>query len=96
MNMKAPLFLFYFQVTKAGINSRMRMISGLDWIKHLEVTCSCAPKVFPIILLQRKCCVQDSAFIFDQTFIKLAGNLDRHRTSIKFKLQPDLTRITRP
>ena len=28
-----------FQVTKAEIKSRMTTISGLNWIKHLEVTC---------------------------------------------------------
>ena len=67
MNTLSPLFLIgfssHFQASKAGINSRMRTILVLDWIKHLEVTCSCAPKMFSMVLIQRQCCGQDSALI---------------------------------
>ena len=38
-----------FQVTKAEIKSRMTMISGLNWIKHLEVLFSA--EIFLLVLL---------------------------------------------
>ena len=40
-----------FKVTKVGINSCMRKMFGLDWIKHPDITCTWAPKCFPIVLL---------------------------------------------
>ena len=36
-----------------------------------------------------KWCLQASSFIFDRIFVKLAGNQDRHKSSIKFEFRPD-------
>ena len=36
-----------------------------------------------------KWCPQASLFIFDQTFIKLADNQDRHKISHEFEFRPD-------
>ena len=36
-----------------------------------------------------KWCLQASSFIFDQIFVKLAGNQDRHKISDEFEFRPD-------
>ena len=38
-----------------------------------------------------KCCLHASAFIFNQIIIKVAGNQDRHKSSIEFDFGPDQT-----
>ena len=46
-----------------------------------------------------KCCLHASSFIFDRIIIKVAGNLDRHKSLDKFDFGPDLTihfRVTCP
>ena len=67
-----------FQVKKAEIKSRMTTISELNWIKHLEVTCSWASKFFSLSYYR-----EAPYFMFDRTIIKLAGNLTRNKTSNK-------------
>ena len=38
-----------------------------------------------------KCCLHASSFIFDQIIIKVAGNQDRHKRSVKFDFGPNQT-----
>ena len=33
-----------------------------------------------------KCCLHASSFIFDRIIIKVAGNQDRHKSSVEFNL----------
>ena len=40
-------------------------------------------------LIMGKLCLQASSFIFDLTFVKLAGNQDRHKISDEFEFRPD-------
>ena len=36
-----------------------------------------------------KWCLHDSSFIFDQVIIKVAGNWDRHKSSVEFNFRPN-------
>ena len=38
-----------------------------------------------------KCCLHVSLFIFDRIIIKVAGNQDRHKSSVKFDFGPNQT-----
>ena len=38
-----------------------------------------------------KCCLHASSFIFDQIIIKVAGNQDRHKSSVEFNFGPNQT-----
>ena len=38
-----------------------------------------------------KCCLHTSSFIFDRTIIKVAGNQDKHNSSVEFDFGPNQT-----
>ena len=59
-----------------------------DWTIDFGVTCPVVPKN-PLFHL-----VQNMAFSFDWVFMKVAGNLDRHKISDKFKFRQDHFGVT--
>ena len=42
-------------------------------------------------LIMEKWCLHSSSFIFDQIVIKVAGNQDRHKSSVEFNFGPNQT-----
>ena len=42
-------------------------------------------------LLMGKWCLHASSFIFDRILIKVAGNQDRHKSSVEFDFGPNQT-----
>ena len=42
-------------------------------------------------LIMGKCCLHASSFIFDRIVIKVAGNQDRHKSSVEFDFGPNQT-----
>ena len=56
------------------------------------VSCPWASKKIPIYrLIMGKCFLHASSFIFDQIIIKVAGNQDRHKSSVEFNFGPNQT-----
>ena len=60
---------------------------GRDRTIWFGVTHTWALNNFPIDLLWRKCCLEDSAFTFDRIIFKLAGN-----RTVEFEFRPYRTR----
>ena len=53
------------------------------------VRCPWASKKISHRLIMGKWCLQASSFIFDQVFVKLAGNQERHKISNELEFRPD-------
>ena len=74
----------------------MHKISGKfklrrDWTTDYGVCCPWASKKLPIDLITGKWCLHASSFIFYQIIRKVAGNQDRHKSSVEFYFGPDQT-----
>ena len=87
-------FIFYQNFVNLAGNKDSHNITdefdfGPDQTIHFRVTRPWAMKNFPIDLLWKKCCQQDSAFTFDWIFFKFTGNQDSHKISGEFEFRPD-------
>ena len=64
---------------KISDNFEFRPVRTTDY----RVSCPWTSKKFPIDIMG-KCCLHASSFIFDWIIIKVAGNQERHRSSVEF------------
>ena len=81
-------FFLYLQVTRTCIKSRRSLTFSqigpltreLATLERLKISHR---------LIMGKWCLQASSFIFDQIFVKLAGNQDSHKISDEFEFRLD-------
>ena len=73
----------YLQVTRTCIKSRMSSNFGQVGPLTTELTALERLKISHRLIMG-KCCLHASSFIFDRIIVKVAGNQDRHKSSVKF------------
>ena len=82
--------LFIFAVTRTGIKSLTS--SNFDQIGPLTTELAALERLkISHRLIMGKWCLHASPFIFYRIFIKLAGNQDRHKSSVEFDFGPNQT-----
>ena len=84
-------FSLYLQVTRTCIKSRMCLNFGQIRPLTTELAALECLKKISHRLIMGKCCLHADSFIFDQIIIKVAGNQDRHKSSVEFEFGPNQT-----
>ena len=80
----------YSQVTRTCMKSRTS--SNFGQIEPLATELAALERLkISRRLIMGKCCLHASSFMFDRIIIKIAGNLDRHKSSDEFDFRPDQT-----
>ena len=80
----------YLQVTRTCIKSRTS--SNFGQIGPLTTELAALERLkISHRLIMGKCCLHASSFIFDRIIIKVAGNQDRHKSSVEFDFGPNQT-----
>ena len=80
----------YLQVTRTCIKSRTSSNFGQIGPLSMELAALERLKKSPRLIMG-KCCLHASSFIFDRIIIKIAGNEDRHKSSVEFDFGPNNT-----
>ena len=84
-------FFLYLQVTRTCIKSQRSLTFSQIGPLTMELAALERLKISHRLTMG-KWCLQASSFIFDQIFVKLAGNQDSHKISDEFEFQVDRMR----